>query len=224
MTERISALRHRMIGYERPAAVCQVCATIAAAGYVEGQAVSFGWPRPGRSSFSKALKAVYADFGDGAPRRKPLPAAPAKIKDGGIDVIAWRPSPDGLPGTHYLLGQVASGHNWKQKSVVEDSRLFHWAWFDIPPATERQHAIFIPFCLEPEHGSIQAGDPRQALAEHIQFLTVTFGVVFYRHRLVAFSARALALHEEGRIALARKDELAALGTWVEGVRKGMREK
>lgn len=66
---------------------------------------------PERQAFRAALKVIYAKFGDGQPVHVPRPAARANVKDEGIDVIACRPSPDGLPGTHYLLGQVASGHN-----------------------------------------------------------------------------------------------------------------
>lgn len=192
----------------------QVSSTFAAAGYVEGPAVSFGWPRPKRTKFADALVSVYDAFGDGTPRKKPLPGTPSKIKDGGIDIIAWRPPLDSLPGTQYLLGQVASGRNWKEKSVIEDSRLFHWAWFEKPPSTERQHAMFIPFCLEPEERKPGRTDQRQLLSDYLQVLTVQFGIVFYRYRLVAFAARALALHHEGRIVLERHDELHDIRSWV----------
>ena len=60
-------------------------------------------------------------FGDGTPVETPRPASPDQVKDDGIDVIAWQPSPDGLAGTHYLLGQSASGDNWKDKSIKSDS-------------------------------------------------------------------------------------------------------
>ena len=193
----------------------QVCSTFAATGYVEGPAVSFGWPRPNRSSFAQALKTVYEAFGDGIPRKKPLPGTPAKIKDGGIDIIAWRPSLDQLPGTTYLLGQVASGRNWKQKSVVEDSRLFHWAWFEKAPATERQHAMFIPFCLEPEFRTVDRLDQQHRLRDYLQVLTVQFGVVFYRYRLAAFAARGLKLHRQGSATLERYDELPNIVEWVQ---------
>jgi hypothetical protein len=198
----------------------QVSSTFAAAGYVEGVAVSFGWPRPNRSSFAEALKSVYEAFGDGTPRKRPLPGTPSGIKDGGIDIIAWRPSLDGLPGTTYLLGQVASGRNWKQKSVVEDSRLFHWAWFDKAPATERQHAMFIPFCLEPEFRRMDQGDEIDRLRDYLQVLTVQFGVVFYRYRLAAFAARGLQLHRRGVATLDRYEELPNIVEWVQiGIRR-----
>ena len=36
------------------------------------------------------------------------PGFPSQLKDGGIDVIAWKDFPDKLPGKLYLLGQCAS--------------------------------------------------------------------------------------------------------------------
>src|ERR1019366_5995565 len=95
--------------------IFQICSVLAAAGWCQGPAISFGWPRRDQTSFATKLSETYDLFGDGTPRTVPLPAAPPRIKDGGIDVISWRRTHDGLPGTLYLLGQVASGHNWKDK-------------------------------------------------------------------------------------------------------------
>jgi hypothetical protein len=127
----------------------QACATVAAGGFVQGTAISFGWPRPNKSNFLKALHRVYQLFGDGTPVKRPRPAASKAVKDDGIDVIAWRPSIDGLPGTQYLLGQVASGADWVDKSVVADSKHFHKYWFESQPSCQHQDAMFMPFCLEP---------------------------------------------------------------------------
>lgn len=80
----------------------QACSTVAAGGYVQGPAVSFGWPRPDGARFLKALQAVYKSFGDGKPHASARPAASKKIKDNGVDIIAWRRPADKLPGTHYL--------------------------------------------------------------------------------------------------------------------------
>lgn len=128
----------------------QVCATVAAAGIVQGIAVSFGWPRPDGAAFLKSLRRIYKLFGDGTPHAQPPPGAPEQVKDDGIDVIAWCPSPDGLPGTQYLLGQVASGTDWRGKSVSTYVKTFHTFWFQRQPASQPQFAMFIPFCFEPK--------------------------------------------------------------------------
>ena len=90
-----------------------------------GHAMSFGFPRPDGADFLKALKRVYKLFGDGTPHRRPRAAAAKMIKDNGIDVIAWNRAIDGLPCTLYLVAQVASGADWKGKSVIPDREHFH---------------------------------------------------------------------------------------------------
>ena len=113
----------------------QACSTVAAGGFVQGPAVSFGWPRPNGATFLAALKRVYEEFGDGTPHKEPRPAASDDVKDNGIDIVAWRRSPDKLPGTHYMVAQVASGANWIDKSVVTDRMHFYDYWFERRPAS-----------------------------------------------------------------------------------------
>jgi hypothetical protein len=192
----------------------QACSTVAAAGYVQGVAVSFGWPRPDRSTFAEALKKTYADFGDGKPLDRPRPAAPAHIQDGGIDIIAWKPAVDRLPGTHYMLGQVASGQNWRQKSVRNDSKLFHEYWFERRPAAQHEDAIFIPFCLEPTGASPDA-TPQEVLVDHMQALTIQFGTVFYRYRIPRCAAEGLNVDASGRYRIERVADLVKIEVWVD---------
>lgn len=191
----------------------QACATFAAAGYVQGTAMSFGWPRPNREAFLTALKVIYAKFNDGQVVDEPPPAAPTAVKDDGIDVIAWRPSPDGLPGTHYLLGQVASGHNWTDKSVIENSGVFHYYWFQRPPATQHQDAMFMPFCIEAK-GHDDGASAQEVLADHMQRLTKKYGMVIYRYRLARYAADGLLIHESGLHEVQRANELPKILAWV----------
>jgi len=191
----------------------QVCATFAAAGYVQGTAMSFGWPRPDGEAFLAALKIIYAKFGDGQPVDEPRPAAPPTVKDEGIDIIAWRPSPDGLPGTHYLLGQVASGHNWTEKSILADSVSFHDYWFERRPATQHQDAMFMPFCLEAK-GHDDSATAQEILVDHMQRLTKKFGIIIYRYRLARHAAEGLRIHQNGTHEVQRADEVHKIVAWV----------
>jgi hypothetical protein len=192
----------------------QVCATIAAAGYVKGNAISFGWPRPQGDDFLQALNRVYHLIGDGLPHATLRPAAPEEAKDDGIDVIAWRPQPDGLAGMQYLLGQVASGDNWKGKSVVAVADAFHDYWFERPPASKHENAMFMPFCLEPQ-GHDDGSTPQELLVDHMQRLTHKFGTLFYRYRMAHHAAEGLRIHSGGRFRVERIGDLPKVIDWVQ---------
>lgn len=192
----------------------QVCATVAAAGYVEGIATSFGWPRPNSEAFLTALKRVYGMFGDGTLHNTPPAGAPNQVKDDGIDIIAWRPSPDGLPGTHYLLGQVASGNDWGGKSVVSYVDRFHRFWFSRQPASPMTPAMFMPFCLEPK--SVDDAVLAQEIAVgNMQRLTNMFGVLFYRYRMPHFAAKGMRIRQDAGHLIERADELPRVEAWVQ---------
>ena len=190
----------------------QVCATIAAAGYVEGIGTSFGWPRPDGAEFLPALQRIYALFGDGTPVDEPPPAAPDDVKDDGIDVIAWRPSPDGLPGTHYLVGQVASGKNWRGKTVKAYMDSFHQYWFTRQPASPASPAMFMPFCLEPKAN--EDFDRQEIAVDHMQKLVNQFGILVYRYRMASYAARGLKVNAESGHLIERLDELPRVAQWV----------
>jgi len=191
----------------------QACATVAAGGFVEGPSMSFGFPRPDGSGFLKALHRVYALFGDGKPRKKPRVAASKKIKDNGIDVIAWRRSIDNLPCTMYLIGQVASGKNWMGKSVITDRKHFHKYWFEDQPASQPTDAMFVPLGLEPEDS--EDGTPYdEVLKDHMQSVGYEFGMLFYRDRLTRHLARGLQLVQNGELQIERVPDLAKVVTWV----------
>jgi hypothetical protein len=193
----------------------QSLSTIAAGGFVDGEAVSFGWPRPDRSGFVAALKSTYSRFGEGKPLDKPRPGAPKNIKDGGIDIIAWRPSIDGLPGGKiYLLGQVASGRNWTAKSVKLDATLFHKHWFSEAPATDHKAAMFMPFALEPEDPSDPATKYEELLKDYASIKTDEFGDIFYRDRLSHYALRGKNLIEAGNKNIDGSSAVSKIRDWV----------
>jgi hypothetical protein len=201
--------------------VFQICSVLAAAGWCEGPAISFGWPRRDRTNFATKLSETYKLFGDGTPRSTPLPAAPARIKDGGIDVIGWRLTHDGLPGTVYLLGQVASGHNWKDKSVLQDIEHFHWAWFDVAPASSATGAMFVPFCIT-EVEEFDGFEEQEVRASKMQFLTKQFGIFEYRYRLPLHADRANALHASGIHPIEGLPEINRVEQWVNEFKEKLR--
>jgi hypothetical protein len=194
--------------------IFQICATLSAAGYCDGPAVSFGWPRRDRSAFSAKLAETYVSFGDGTPRALPLPAAPDHIKDGGIDVIGWRPARDGLPGTFYLLGQVASGHNWHTKTVLKDIDSFHWAWFEVQPVSQHAGAMFVPFCITDTGESAYETADQAFLISKMQFIAKEFGHFIYRYKLPFYASKAPGLGATGTSPIEGLDEVPRIYNWV----------
>jgi hypothetical protein len=158
--------------------VFQVCATLAAAGHCNGPSYSIGWPRPDKTGFLEKLKQVWEHFGDGTPREVPLPGTPDQIKDEGIDVIAWWPERDEQPGQGFLVGQVASGHDWKGKSIRPHLERFLNEWFCVQPVSLAHPTVFIPF-------TVHQDQMRRTSSMH--------GYVVHRGRLARFAARAPAL-------------------------------
>lgn len=192
----------------------QACATVAAGGFVEGPAISFGWPRPEGEGFLAALHRVYGKFGDGRPHTTPRPAAPARVKDNGIDVIAWKRTIDNLPCTLYLVAQVASGADWKDKSVTTDRIHFHDYWFTHKPASQPHDAMFMPFELEPEDP--KNGTPyEEVLRDYMASEGYRFGTLFYRDRIVAHLAKGLRLVAAGEAEIERHEDIAQVTQWVQ---------
>ncbi len=122
----------------------QYIATAGIAAEIGGQAWSFGSPRPDRSGFIKKLCEIWDVLKDGSVEADP--SAPAKPKDDRVDVFAWRGSKDGLPGFLLVAAQVATGKDWKDKSIKSHvDRAFPRRWFKRPPATEMIPYHVIPF-------------------------------------------------------------------------------
>lgn len=199
----------------------QACATIAAGGYVKGPSISFGFPRPDGTTFLKAFHRVYRLFGNGKPRKRPRVAAAKKIKDNGIDIIAWRRSVDNLPCTHYMIGQVASGNDWQGKSVIPDREHFHKYWLEDVPGSQPQDAMFMPFGLEPEDQ--EEGTPYEdVLKDYMQSVGYRYGMLFYRDRIARYLVEGLQLIAAGENQIERRAEVGKVVKWVEGYTKRLR--
>lgn len=192
----------------------QACATLAAAGEVNGSAISFGWPRPDNNPpFLIRLRDVYRLFGEGHVVRAPRLGVSPSPKDEEIDIIAWRPTADGAAGTEYLLGQVASGENWEAKSIkgaAIDS--FHHNWFNQAPASVARASIFIPREIQ----SWGEGSRR----DRMNVQTAKYGTIFDRLRLPSKATDGIKLAdsiEDGNrnIVIERRTDVPAIIAWVD---------
>lgn len=124
----------------------QYIATAAIAGEIGGRAWSFGFPRPDHSGFLEKLMEVWSILKDGDVERDI--SAPNSPKDDGVDIFACQEPKDGLPGFLLVAAQVATGKNWKKKTILDriNSR-FTKRWFGRQPATKMIAYHVIPFAL-----------------------------------------------------------------------------
>lgn len=160
----------------------QAVAAWAAAGLCHGSAYAFGHPRPDEPTFLGALRRVYETLMDDSESVvvdvAPLGASGAE-KDAGIDIIAWRPRKDKCSGKFYMLGQVATGKNWKGKSVTEYVKSLHENWFTRVPVSPPLTGMFIPFSIPAPKGG--------TVADAIRFISPRYGAVIYRDILAAYA-------------------------------------
>jgi len=126
---------------------------------------------------------------------RPVAARPlfarGQEKDAGIDVIAWRDFRDGRPSKPLMLAQVASGRNWKAKSVKNDSAPFMVTWFTRQPAQHILPAMLIPFPVHHEFESQADASFDEVAADSVWQLERRFGLILDRFRIVETAAERL---------------------------------
>ena len=194
----------------------QVCACLAAGGYLHGDVSSFGFPRATGTGFLTALRATFARFGVGTVRaHDDIPdGLPTSLKDGGIDVVAWRDHPDGMSGKLYLLGQCASGLQWRDKSVIEYITQLHGAWFTCIPAAHSTPAMFIPFTIHQDIPE-RAGSYLDAVKNRFWHYEMRFGVIFDRLRITHFANSCMAFEAPHRDRVEGADRFQQVAQWVQ---------
>jgi hypothetical protein len=192
----------------------QICACLAAGGYISGEVTSFGFPRQTGDGFLPALRDAYHRFGIGEVRAEIPDGLPESLKDGGIDVIAWRDHPDGMPGKIYLLGQCASGRNWKSKSVVEYIEQLHGSWFTLQPASHSMPAMFIPFTFHCDMPEERRGPFLTAVKNAYWYHEKRFGIIFDRLRIAHFAHSCMSATDETRSRVDGVDRFANVQAWV----------
>jgi hypothetical protein len=99
-----------------------------------GEALRFGWPseigRPKEFDLAITWLAGKTGLRAGSGYRQP------RRKDGGVDVVAWKPFPDGRPGLPVYLIQCTLQSNLLEKSLDIDTRIWStWLTLDADPTT-----------------------------------------------------------------------------------------
>ena len=179
----------------------QYFATAALAAEVQGEAWSFGFPRPGGSGFLNKLEQIWEILRDGGV--EPQTGAPRQPKDDQIDVFAARPQPDGLPGFPLAAAQVATGQNAWSKSLKGHMDAFKSRWFRTQPVTDFMIYMIIPFA--------RADDQ---FVDDVRVI----GNVLHRLRVPRRVIEANLLVETG-VKIEGYDRLAEAARWVTDYRK-----
>ena len=174
----------------------QYFATAALAAEVEGAAWSFGSPRPDRSGFIAKLGQIWEQLGDGLVQRQI--GAPERPQDDRVDVFVARMHPDRLPGFLLAVAQVATGANWREKSLKGHLGAFKSRWFGTQPVTD-----FIPYMVVP----FATADDR--FVDDVRVM----GNVLHRLRVPRRVDEAARLVSKG-VTIEGYDRLAEVARWV----------
>lgn len=225
-----SAIRDGMVSVElaeralvhRIGNMFQICSCIAVGGYTNGEVVSFGFPRATGTAFLPALQQVWHRYGSYEIRQSMDHGFDDKLKDGGVDIVAWRHFDDRHAATALMFVQVASGLDWKDKEVAADVRSIR-QWFIGERFEHFLPAICIPFPLwfdldEPPSDEVGNALPfSDGVVRRFAVREAKFGVIFDRGRIARSCALALRAECGPRAGIDGIDRLPEVAQWVNDV-------
>jgi len=135
------------------------------------QTLQFGFPRRiAPSGFEAAVENLCERIGEGeGPRKRPTSS---NQKDAALDLLAWRPFPDGRRTTVMTWGQCATGADWKDKLTEMKPDSWCGLWLREQPAVMPLRAFFVPRRIE---------------VSRWEFAAYNGGVLFDRCRIAAFA-------------------------------------
>jgi len=119
---------------------------VAVRSYLGGEVLHFGFPRVAPpKGFAGALRNVCGQVSEWNPTSN----GTAKIKDGGLDLVAWKCFPDRKIGKLVLFGHCASGRDWPDKINELDPEDFCNTWLSGQKSPVVK-TFFIPYRLPAE--------------------------------------------------------------------------
>lgn len=201
--------------------VFQICSCIAVGGYTRARVDSFGFPRATGNGFLPALKSTWAAYGSYSVIDVIPHGFDDKLKDGGIDIIAWRHFHDRYAATFLMFVQVASGLDWKDKPVANDVRAIR-NWFSNERFDNFLPAICIPFPLWFDLGEPPTRDGvplafKDGIATRFAYREAAFGVIFDRGRIAHCTSTAFDLPVNLRGEIDGFNRHAEVAQWVNDV-------
>jgi len=195
----------------------QACGTIAAAGFVLGSSLNFGFPRADGTSIYQKLKTLNELNNEGRVHLGWTEGVSTRPKDAGVDIIAWRTCPDKYPGQLYVLGQCATGVNWQDdKAPVVDYNKFHEDFWARAPHSPVISLTLVPYDLRSSISQSLYDSLEEAYKWHRWSLGSAFGIVIDRFRLAYYFSRGLLLTREHSLTVEGVSELMQVRNWVRG--------
>ena len=98
-------------------------------GGTRARAIVFGTAVPG--NFQKKIDALCHELHEGGGFRK-LGKGAVKTKDDKLDIAAWAPFSDSLPGQLIIFGQCKTGTNWRDSAAQLQPVAFVKKWMNPP--------------------------------------------------------------------------------------------
>lgn len=139
----------------KPEQLFERLCTVAAAAFISGDAVKFSTPRsdlPG--GFAKAVASLCERLGECRWQEQPT----LNKQDDHLDVVAWRHFPDRREGKLVMLGQCASGRNWRSKTQELQPEAFFQKWMAPVPVSRTIRAFFTPHRVPREQWRMHSAD------------------------------------------------------------------
>jgi hypothetical protein len=139
----------------------------------EVRTYQFGFPRRLKpSGFEAAVDDLCLDLGEGS-RSRARPTTKDQ-KDAALDLIAWRPFPDGRTSKVMAWGQCATGDDWREKLTQLQPSAWASSWMADMPTVLPLRAFFMPHRERAERWDVTARGS---------------GVLFDRCRIASLAAR-----------------------------------
>lgn len=139
-------------------------------GHDRAYSVIFGTSK--NSRFDLSVKNLCKLLGEGSGFQNPDGNAPVHAKDGNLDVVAWAPFADQLPGKLILFAQCKTGTSWRDSTHELQPMTFCSKWL-------RQQPVVCPvraFCIAESASRVRwISDAKDA------------GLLFDRSRIVELS-------------------------------------
>jgi hypothetical protein len=171
----------------------QIMAVVTAAEYVSGEAYWMGWPRPNATpKFLSAVEQLIQRAMIGRVASANDAYDPASVKDGSVDLVAWRSFSDRKAGKLVMYGQVASGKNWRGKSLRSTYDPHFNNWFVNGPTREKVFSMFIPFMQHEDCKPRKKQVYDNVLSANSVKDERAFGIIFDRLRITEMAGNAHA--------------------------------